>query len=74
MKDYKKILEDVINIINTTEESDIGFINICAYIGENCPELVESEDERIRKSLIDMLKNDEKCYLKEIAWLEKQGE
>ena len=38
------------------------------------PELKESEDERIRKSLIDMLKNDEKCYLKEIAWLEKQGE
>lgn len=37
-------------------------------------ELKESEDERIRKSLIDMLKNDEKCYLKEIAWLEKQGE
>ena len=38
------------------------------------PELQESEDERIRKSLIDMLKNDEKCYLKEIAWLKKQGE
>lgn len=37
------------------------------------PELKESEDEKIRKSLIDMLKNDEKCYLKEIAWLEKQG-
>lgn len=38
------------------------------------PELKQSEDEKIRKSLIDMLKNDEKCYLKEIAWLEKQGE
>ena len=37
------------------------------------PELKESENEKIRKSLIDMLKNDEKCYLKEIAWLEKQG-
>ena len=37
------------------------------------PELKESEDERIRKSLIDMLKNDEKHYLKEIAWLEKIG-
>ena len=36
------------------------------------PELKEPEDERIRKSLIDMLKNDEKHYLKEIAWLEKQ--
>ena len=37
------------------------------------PELKESEDERIRKFLIDMLKIDEKCYLKEIAWLENQG-
>ena len=43
-------------------------------VGYIFPELAESEDERIRKSLIDMLKNDEKCYLKEIAWLEKQGE
>ena len=25
MKDYKKILEGVVNIINTTEKSDIGF-------------------------------------------------
>ena len=38
------------------------------------PELKESEGEKIRKSLIDMLKNDEKHYLKEIAWLERQGE
>lgn len=43
MKDYKKILEGVVNIISTTEKSDIGFANICSYIGENCPELKESE-------------------------------
>lgn len=49
MKDYKKILEGVMNIINTTENSDIGFVNICDYISENCPELTESEDEKIRK-------------------------
>lgn len=41
-------------------------------VGFIFPELKDSEDERIRKSLIDMLKNDEKHYLKEIAWLEKQ--
>ena len=29
MKDYKKILEGVVNIINTAEKSDIGFANIC---------------------------------------------
>lgn len=52
MKDYKKILEGVVKIISTTKKSDIGFVNICDYIGENCPELKESEDEKIRKELI----------------------
>jgi len=50
MKDYKKILEGIVDIINTTEKSDIGFVEICNYIGEQCPEL-ENEDERIRKEL-----------------------
>lgn len=54
--DYKKILEGVVDIINTTKKSDIGFANICAYIGENCPEIKESEDERVRKKVIDVLK------------------
>lgn len=44
MKDYKKILKGVINIINTTEKSDIGFANICTYIGENYPELKENKE------------------------------
>ena len=54
MKDYKNVLEGVVNIINTAETSDIGFANICTYIGENCPELQESQDERIRKALINV--------------------
>lgn len=80
MKDYKTILEGVVNIINTTEKSDIGFANICSYIGENCPELKESEDERIRKHLIKHFGNKSKTDWngmpvdKIIAWLEKQGE
>ena len=77
MKDYKKILEGVVNIINTTKKSDIGFANICTYIGENCPELKESEDERIRQRIIPALHGDvlEMSEIKEaIAWLEKQGE
>lgn len=80
--DYKKILEGVVNIINTTEKSDIGFANICAYIGENCPELKESEDERIRKQLLNWFKGchwdsiDDGTLKRDdiIAWLEKQGE
>lgn len=50
MKDYKKIFEGIVDIIRTTEKSDIGFANICTYIGENCPELHESEDKKIRKN------------------------
>lgn len=78
MKDYKKILEGVVNIINTAEKSDIGFANICTYIGENCPELKESEDERIRGNIIATIHlyygeplEDEAKEM--IAWLEKQG-
>lgn len=84
MKDYKKILEGVVDIINTTEKSDIGFVNICSYIGENCPELKESEDERIRKEIKDFFSRimlGQENFLREdydwnawIAWLEKQGE
>lgn len=45
--DYKKILEGVVDIINSTKKSDIGFVNICAYIGENFHELKELEEEQI---------------------------
>lgn len=81
MKDYKKILEGVVDIINTAEESDIGFVNICAYIDEKCPEL-KSEDERmwnlIRKyahyNIPDMaLDVDHITRGRLETWLEKQG-
>ena len=84
MKDYKKILEGVVNIINTTKESDTGFYNICTYIYENCPEINESEDEKIRKDLIEWFKefpdmiwrgNYKRGHYKKdiLAWLEKLG-
>ena len=56
MKDYKKILEGVVGIIRATENSDIGFINICDYISGHCPELEENMDERIRKEILKELK------------------
>lgn len=83
MKDYKKILEGVVNIINTAEKSDIGFANICTYIGENCPELKESEDERMIQYFKDLAPFDNADELYEkygfshkdaIDWLEKQCE
>lgn len=83
MKDYKKILEGVVNIINTAEKSDIGFANICTYIGENCPELKESEDESMVKFVKNQLFNIKKTITenyeldakltKAICWIEKQG-
>lgn len=73
MKDYKKILEGVVNIINTTEKSDIGFVNICTYLDENCPELRESEDEKIKKEILDYIDKATGCK-RWVAWLEKQGE
>lgn len=83
MKDYKKILEGVVNIINTTEKSDIGFANICTYIGENCPEIKESEDDRIREALINQFSDYKRrgenhgfgySNDKILVWLEKQGQ
>ena len=81
--DYENILKGIVQIINTTKKSDIGFANICTYIGENCPELLESEDERIRKAIIGLVienigqgimnHNNVDCN-DMIAWLEKQDE
>lgn len=84
MKDYKKILEGVVNIISTTEESKI-VSNICSYIVENCPELgIKAKDEIIRKWLVGYFnqyatdgieKFGNGLEVKDvIAWLEKQGE
>ena len=74
--DYKKILEDVVDIINTTEKSDIGFANICTYIGKNCPELKESEDEKIKKRIIALVNAHGQGRYKDkmLSWFEKQGE
>lgn len=84
MKDYKKILEGIVNIINAIENSDIGFDTIRAYISENCPEFIENNDnDKIRKGLIEALRAMKSSYhyvssnIKiddAIAWLEHQGD
>lgn len=80
---YKEIIKGIINIIENTEQSDIGFTKICNYISENCPELKESEGEKIRKDILSfargMLKNNISKVQKDkfaswIFWLEKQGQ
>ena len=69
-KKYKEAIERAKEIIECSKSDSKEVRMVLSFF----PELAESGEERIRKSLIDMLKNDEKCYLKEIAWLEKQGE
>ena len=78
-KNYKEALKDIVNIINATEKSDIGFINICSYINTNCPELTKSKDEIMRKNIIATIHlyygeplEDEAKEM--IAWLKEQGE
>ena len=72
IEEKAKAYDEALKQIKECTPDENGFVTI--YPNEIFPELKESEDEEIRKSLIDMLKNDEKHYLKEIAWLEKQGE
>lgn len=61
---------------NNGEDSNIEVgTTLCEYI---FPELKESEDERIRKKLIEAVKGDmviggAKDKQRAIAWLEKQG-
>ena len=76
-KAYKEALERA-RMINNGEDVDVeAGTTTCEYI---FPELKESEDERIRKTLIKYFDAYPKDYfggLKKnyiVAWLEKQGE
>ena len=77
-KAYDEALERA-RAINNGKDVDVeAGTTICEYI---FPELAESDDEKIRKDLIEYLKVDMGCipsqfesfYKKSIAWLEKQG-
>ena len=73
--DYKKKLKDAL-------DDKLVPVEVQEWIEENFPELVDDEDERIRKGIIrnleylmDRAEGFVKDELKErIAWLEKQGE
>jgi len=77
--DYEKVLEGIVKIINTTEKSDIGFVNIRDYIDENCPEFKEREDEEIRKAILELVCKSSEILEKKnqeqmIDWLKKQSQ
>ena len=72
MIDYEKKYNDAMKKILSYETDEFDRVNVRPQ--DIFPELRESEDERIINSIIAVLENDKKHYLKEIAWLEKQKE
>lgn len=66
-KKYKNALEWARQVIN----GETGFIR--KEVEEVFPELVESEEERIRKELIEFVKSRSGFKQEYIDWLEKQG-
>lgn len=78
-KKYKDILARLEEAKNVNDVCDERY---CCVINDIIPELNESEDERIRKRLIDFFedwrKNRSHCWgiavSKILTWLEKQGE
>lgn len=86
MEDYKKKFEDALENIKKIKAANKGNKELIDFIEYNYPELKESEDERIRKGLINHLEilrgwtlgdplpiKVKEHYDAWIAWLEKQG-
>ena len=75
-KAYDEALERV-RVINNGKDVDVeSGTTICEYI---FPELKESEDEKIRKEIISILRNtywtsNRNRFNELVAWLEKQGD
>ena len=74
--DYKRKYEDVLSHAKQAIDN-IPDKSLAKWLQSIFPELKESEDERIRKSIIDLVEkqmpnSENKKWM--IAWLEKQGE
>ena len=80
--DYEKKYKETIEAVRHLLDANYSNEGIQNWVNENFPELKESEDERIRKTLIEYFRiganNDETtCNIEDkkiLAWLEKQGE
>ena len=71
IEEKAKAYDEAFKVANKYKDTHIMFPSIK---DEMFPELKESEDESIRKRLIELLKkNDEQHFAKEIAWLKKQS-
>ena len=77
MKDYKKLYEDALERARKLYDSSEYVCEMDSY-ATIFPELKESEDERIRKELMDYIiiyrdSIEEEEFKSWLAWLEKQG-
>ncbi len=80
--DYEKKYRDLVEAVKELQEANPSDEGIQKWVKDNVPELKESEDERIRKLLVEaviQVLQDQYCSNrgvskeKVIAWLEKQG-
>ena len=72
MDTYEKKYKELLAKATKMHNEDCDTCQMC--LEQLFPELVESEDERIRKEIIAMIKEDWPGRQDAIAWLEKQGE
>ena len=79
--EYKEKYNKLVNAIKVLQEANPSNEAIQNWVNDNVPELWDSQDERIRKSLIDGFKRYDDGALfngylvKEIlSWLERQSE
>ena len=77
--DYKKKYEDALERAKNLKDNPFTGYNGTDLISAIFPELAESEDEKIRKHIIEILNRLAPCHFdgnersKCISWLEKQG-
>ena len=83
MKDYEKRYKKALEAVKELQKANPSDEGIQNWVDDNFPELIESEDERIRKEIIHFLEVEsgqmtpEQFFKSEdewIPWLEKQGE
>ena len=81
--DYKEKYNKLVEAVKVLQEANPSDEGIQNWVNDNVPELRESENEKIRKELIHLVKksHEQGGYAlhkyeadRMIAWLEKQGE
>jgi hypothetical protein len=77
--DYEKRCNELIDAIKELMEANPHDEGLQNWVRDNVPELAESEDEKIRKALLELFSNvDKKDWRgipneKIVDWLERQG-